>query len=49
MNGDGFDAHFAVLMPISRQARKMRSAISPRLAMTILSSIADLPDHSVVR
>src|SRR5688572_17264915 len=28
-----------VLMPSSRQARRMRSAISPRLAMTILSSI----------
>src|SRR5512134_1281241 len=29
-----------VLMPSSRQARRMRSAISPRLAMTILSSIS---------
>src|SRR5579872_7219994 len=28
-----------VLMPSSRQARRMRSAISPRLAMTIFSSI----------
>src|ERR1035441_230811 len=28
-----------VLMPSSRQARSMRSAISPRLAMTIFSSI----------
>src|SRR5688572_31336705 len=28
-----------VLMPSSRQARRMRSAISPRLAMTILSSM----------
>src|SRR5262245_30039224 len=27
-----------VLMPSSRQARRMRSAISPRLAMTTLSS-----------
>ena len=29
-----------VLMPSSRQARRMRSAISPRLAMTIFSSMA---------
>src|SRR5664279_2694074 len=29
-----------VLMPSSRHARRMRSAISPRLAMTILSSMA---------
>src|SRR5258706_8835467 len=36
-----------VLMPSSRQARRMRSAISPRLAMTILSSIwnVGLRDH----
>src|SRR4051795_10499182 len=34
-----------VLMPSSRQARRMRSAISPRLAMTTFSSIARLPDH----
>src|SRR5512146_805109 len=33
-----------VLMPSSRQARRMRSAISPRLAMTTFSSIA-LLDH----
>src|SRR5690606_24923965 len=31
-----------VLMPISRQARRMRSAISPRLAMTTFSSIVAL-------
>src|ERR1035437_5075949 len=30
-----------VLMPSSRQARKMRSAISPRLAMTIFSSMGN--------
>ena len=29
-----------VLMPSSRQARRMRSAISPRLAMTTFSIIA---------
>jgi len=28
-----------VLMPISRQARNIRNAISPRLAMTIFSSM----------
>src|SRR5256885_10588287 len=33
-----------VLMPISRQARWMRSAISPRLAMRIFSNTA-LLDH----
>src|SRR6185436_12776112 len=33
-----------VLMPSSRQARRMRSAISPRLAMTILSSMSGLFD-----
>jgi hypothetical protein len=27
-------------MPSSRQARRMRNAISPRLAMTIFSSMA---------
>src|SRR5208283_1302580 len=34
-----------VLMPSSRQARRMRSAISPRLAMRTFSSIAALFDH----
>src|ERR1700704_746783 len=38
-----------VLMPISRQARWMRNAISPRLAMRIFSNIARgsrlLDDH----
>src|SRR5262245_52629092 len=33
-----------VLMPSSRQALRMRSAISPRLAMTILSSMPALLD-----
>src|ERR671920_804170 len=32
-------------MPISRQARTTRSAISPRLAIRILSNIASLDDH----
>src|SRR5215207_9907075 len=34
-----------VLMPSSRHARRMRSAISPRLAMTTFSSIGGLLDH----
>src|SRR3984885_109740 len=34
-----------VLMPNSRQARRIRSAISPRLAMTTLSSMATLFDY----
>src|SRR5690606_21355765 len=34
-----------VAMPISRQARITRSAISPRLAMRILSNIGLLDDH----
>src|SRR5512137_2033616 len=32
-----------VLMPSSRQARRIRSAISPRLAMTTFSSIVVVP------
>src|SRR5881275_3100735 len=34
-----------VLMPSSRQARRMRRAISPRLAMTILSSMGLFDDE----
>src|ERR1700735_1163071 len=34
-----------VLMPSSRQARRMRSAISPRLAMTTFSIIASFDDE----
>src|ERR1700720_3795657 len=35
-----------VLMPSSRQARRMRRAISPRLAMTTFSIIGSLPEYS---
>src|SRR5690606_20460474 len=34
-----------VLMPSSRQARRMRRAISPRLAMRIFSNMAASADH----
>src|SRR6266581_187277 len=34
-----------VLIPSSRQARRIRSAISPRLAMTTFSSMATLFDY----